>query len=135
MTSADFLAFYPQFADIFPDVVLSAYSASANARFDEFEEDTEEARRLYVEHKLTLYAQTMPASFSPDQGGVSSFSALATSGDGTKITSKKVDDVVITYASGNSSSVSTGLSDLEETTYGLQLLSLLHLHSYPRYVP
>ena len=135
MTVSDFLAFYPQFDSVFPEVVLNAFVESASLRFDEFEEDAEEARRLYAAHKLTLYARTFPAS--PEaQGGVSSFSALASAGDGTKITSKKVDDVAVTYASGNASSgTATGLSDLEETTYGLQLLTLLRLHSLPRYVP
>ena len=135
MTDADFLAFYPQFDSVFPEVVLNSVLDSASLRFDEFDEDAEEARRLYAAHKLTLYARTFPASLEA-QGGVSSFSALASAGDGTKITSKKVDDVSVTYASGNSgSSIVTGLSDLEETSYGLQLLTLLRLHSWPRYVP
>lgn len=135
MTAADFLAFYPQFDSVFPEVVLNSVLDSASLRFDEFDEDAEEARRLYAAHKLTLYARTFPASLEA-QGGVSSFSALASVGDGTKITSKKVDDVSVTYASGNSgSSIATGLSDLEETSYGLQLLTLLRLHSWPRYVP
>lgn len=135
MTAADFLAFYPQFDSVFPEVVLTSVLVSASLRFDEFDEDAEEARRLYAAHKLTLYARTFPASLEA-QGGASSFSALASAGDGTKITSKKVDDVSVTYASGNSgSSIATGLSDLEETSYGLQLLTLLRLHSWPRYVP
>ena len=135
MTVAEFLSFYPQFAGVFPEPVLTEYVTSASLRFDEFDEDAEEARRLFTAHKLTLYARTCPPSLEA-QGGVSSFSALASSGDGTKITSKKVDDVAVTYASGNASSgTATGLSDLEETTYGLQLLTLLRLHSCPRYVP
>ena len=135
MTAADFLAFFPQFASVFPEIVLNYYVEAANCRFDEFEEDAEEARRLYTAHKLTLYAKTFPPSLEA-QGGVTSFSALASSGDGTKITSKKVDDVAVTYASGASASGSaTELADLQETLYGQQLLTLLHLHSYPRYVP
>jgi hypothetical protein len=135
MTVAEFLAFYPQFAGVFPEPVLTAYVASAGLRFDEFDEDAEEARRLFTAHKLTLYARTFPPSLEA-QGGVSSFSALASSGDGTKITSKKVDDVAVTYASGNASSgAATGLSDLEETTYGLQLLSLIKLYGFAKYIP
>ena len=134
MTAADFLAFYPQFS-IIPEAVLSAYVEAASLRFDEFDEDAEEARRLYTAHKLTLYARAMPP-VSEAQGGVTSFSALASSGDSSKVTSKKVDDVSITYSSGSSStSAVTGLADLTETTYGLQLLTLLRLHSFPRYVP
>ena len=135
MTPADFLAFYPQFSGVFPEVVLNAYAESANLRFDEFAEDAEEARRLFTAHRLTLYARTMPVP-REDGGGVSSFSALSSAGDGTKVTSRKVDDVAVTYASGNSSGgAASGLSDLSETTYGLQLLTLLRLHSCPRYVP
>lgn len=135
MTSSDFLTFYPQFENIIPDPVLAAFVESANARFDEFDEDTEEARRLYTAHKLTLYARTMPAALEA-QGGASSFSALASAGDGTRFTSRKVDDVAVTYASGSSSSsAASGLEDLHETTFGIQLLSILRLHSYPRYVP
>ena len=135
MTASDFLAFYSQFS-IIPEAVLSAFTDSANLRFDEFDEDAEEARRLYTAHKLTLYARAMPSS-TEAQGGVTSFSALASSGDSAKVTSKKVDDVSVTYSSGSSSasSASTGLADLTETTYGLQLLTLLRLHSFPRYVP
>ncbi len=138
MTADDFLAFYPQFADRYPEAVLSAYVASANARFDEFGEDAEEARRLFTAHKLTLYARTVPGALdSGSQGGEVSFSALASSGDGTRVTSKRVDDVAFTYASGSASSASaaSGLADLGETVYGLQLLGLLRLYSWPRYVP
>ena len=134
MTPADFLAFYPQFDAVFPDVVLAAYVTSANLRFDEFGDDAEEARRLYTAHRLTLYAKTVPSSLEAG-AGVSSFSALASAGDGTKITSKKVDDVAVTYASSAGSSSASGLEDLSETIYGTQLLTLLRLHSYPRYVP
>ena len=61
MTAADFLAFYPQFS-IIPAAVLSAYVEAASLRFDEFDEDAKEARRLYTAHKLTLYARAMPPS-------------------------------------------------------------------------
>ena len=135
MTSSDFLAFYPQFTGVFPDVVLDSYIQSASCRFTDFSEDAEEARRLFVAHKLTLYARSMPSSLGAI-GGVSSFSALASSGDGGRITSKKVDDVAVTYSAGASSASSASdLVDLAETTYGLQLLTLLRLYSYPRYVP
>lgn len=134
MTVSDFLAFYPQFTGAFPEPVVSAYAESAGLRFDEFGEDAEEARRLYVAHRLTLYAKTMP--LSPDAGsGEVSFSALASAGDGTRISSRKVDDVAVTYASGASASGSTGLADLSETLYGQQLLALLRVHALPRYVP
>ena len=141
MTVAEFLVFYPQFTDAYPAIVLETYVSLANARFVEFCEDTEEARRLYTAHKLTLYAKTMPPALPEDEGGSSasrySYASLAASGDGSKITSKKVENVAVTYSTGSSSSsaAATGLEDLTETEYGLQLLSLLRRFSYPRYVP
>ena len=58
MTSAEFTAFYPQFAGFTPAVVLDGYIRQANTRFSAFaEEDAEEARRLYTAHKLTMYAR------------------------------------------------------------------------------
>ena len=66
--------------------------------------------------------------------GTVSYSSLASAGDGSKITSKKVDGVAVTYASGGSAGYSSSLADLSESVYGLQLLALLRLYSYPRYV-
>ena len=58
MTQEEFTAFYPQFANFTPAVVLSTYVAQANVRFSAFSpEDAEEARRLYTAHRLTLYAR------------------------------------------------------------------------------
>ena len=132
---------------------------SANLRFTDFGDDAPEARRLYVAHKLTLYAKTVPpesfsdssgSASSADSGGASSadsgsavsqswrassWSALSSAGDGSRITSKKVDGVSVTYASGGSAGVSSSLADLTESVFGLQLLALLKLYSYPRYVP
>ena len=48
---------------------------------------------------------------------------------------KKVEEVSVTYATGaSSSSASSDLADLTETSFGLQLLSLLRLYSVTRYV-
>ena len=64
MTQQDFISFYPQFTGFTPAVVLSEYVAQANSRFSDFsEEDTEEARRLYVAHKLTLYVSYTTGSY------------------------------------------------------------------------
>ena len=66
-------------------------------------------------------------------------SAIAAAGQAQqKIASKKVGEVSVTYSSGTSSSsmsTSTDLADLTETSFGLQLLSLLKLYSFTRYVP
>ena len=56
ITEADFLAVYPWFSSFSEGVVLTEYLRQANARFGDFGEDAEEARRLYTAHKLTLYS-------------------------------------------------------------------------------
>ena len=135
MTLAEFTAFYPQFAGFTPAVVMTEYIRQANARFTGFTpEDAEEARRLYAAHKLTMYARVA----LPD-GATPSKAAIAAAGQAQqKIASKKVGEVAVTYSSGASSSsgaVSTDFSDLTETDFGLQLLSLIRLYSRSVYVP
>ncbi len=135
LTPAAFLAFYPQFSSFSQGVVLSEYLGQANARFSDFGEDTEEARRLYVAHKLTLYA----ASSLPEGVSDPSRAQLAAAGRGTvqEVSSKRVGEVSVSYSSSAAAtgSVSTSLADLKETVYGLQLLSLLRLYGYARYIP
>ena len=135
MTQSEFTAFYPQFTGFTPAVVMTTYIAQANARFSSFTpEDAEEARRLFTAHRLTLYARVaLPEGTTPSKA------AIAAAGQAQqKIAGKKVGEVSVTYATGaSSSSVSadTDLSDLTETSFGLQLLSLLRLYSMTRYVP
>ena len=137
MTQAEFTAFYPQFAGFTPTVVLSTYIRQANVRFSSFaEEDAEEARRLYVAHKLTMYARiSLPDGVTPSKD------AIAAAGQAQQtIASKKVGEVSITYATGASSSsysssVYTDLADLSETDFGLQLLGLIMLYERSVYVP
>ena len=135
MTQSEFTAFYPQFTGFTPAVVMTTYIAQANARFSSFTpEDAEEARRLFTAHRLTLYARVaLPDGTTPSKA------AIAAAGQAQqKIAGKKVGEVSVTYATGaSSSSVSadTDLSDLTETSFGLQLLSLLRLYSMTRYVP
>ena len=135
MTTADFLAFYPQFDGVYPGIVLDSYVSLANARFDEYGEDTEEARRLYTAHKLTLYAKTVPSK-GEDVSAGSSYSSLASAGDGARVTSKRVENVAVTYSSGGGSSSAAGwMEELGETEFGLQLLGLIRRFAYSRYVP
>ena len=135
MTQSEFTSFYPQFAGFTPAIVLSTYIAQANARFSSFTpEDAEEARRLYVAHRLTLYARVaLPEGTTPSKA------AIAAAGQAQqKIAGKKVGEVSVTYATGafsSSVSASSDLADLTETTFGLQLLTLLRLYSMTRYVP
>ena len=135
MTIAEFTVFYPQFAGFTPAVVLSEYIRQANARFSAFSpEDAEEARRLYAAHKLTLYARVaLPEGTEPSRAAI-----VAAGQSQQKIASKKVGEGSVTYATGASSSsasVSTDLADLTETSFGLQLLSLIRLYSRSVYVP
>ena len=133
MTQSEFTAFYPQFAGFTPAIVLSTYIAQANVRFGTFSpEDAEEARRLYTAHRLTLYARmALPEGTPP------SAASIATAGQAyQRIAGKKVGEVSVTYATGaSSSSASSDLADLTETSFGLQLLSLLRIYSMTRYVP
>ena len=135
LTPSAFLAFYPQFSSFSQGVVLPEYLRQANARFSDFGEDTDEARRLYVAHKLTLYA----ASSLPEDVSDPSRAQLASVGRGTvqEVSSKRVGEVSVSYSSSAAAagSVSTALADLKETVYGLQLLALLRLYGYARYVP
>jgi hypothetical protein len=135
MTQEEFIAFYPQFAGFTPAVVMTSYIAQANARFSSFSpEDAEEARRLFTAHRLTLYARVaLPENTVPTKA------AIAAAGQSQqRVASKKVGEVSVTYSSGTSSSsmsTQTDLADLTETSFGLQLLSLLKLYSMTRYVP
>ena len=134
ITQSSFLAFYPQFSSFTPGVVLTEYLAQANARFSDFEEDADEARRLYVAHKLTLYA----AACLPENATATK-ELLASAGSSTRqeVSSKKVGEVSVTYAEKQSSAAGmyTGLNDLKETVFGLQLLSLLRMYGFARYIP
>ena len=135
LTPSAFLAFYPQFSSFSQGVVLPEYLRQANARFSDFGEDAEEARRLYVAHKLTLYA----ASSLPEGIATPTSAQLASAGRGAmqEIASKKVGEVAVTYSTSSTASSGnyTGLNDLKETAYGLQLLSLLRLYGFARYIP
>ena len=135
MTETEFISYYPQFAGFTPAFVLSSCIAQANARFSAFTaEDAEEARRLYTAHKLTMYARTA----LPD-GIVATKEQIAAAGQPPqRITGKKAGEVSVTYAAGvssASSAASTVLADLPETTFGLQLLSLIRLYSRSVYIP
>ena len=135
ITQSSFLAFYPQFSSFTPGVVLTEYLSQANARFSDFDSDADEARRLYVAHKLTLYA----AACLPEGISTPTKAQIASAGKGSlqEVASKKVGEVSVSYDTKSSvaASVSTGLSDLKETVYGLQLLSLLRIYGFAKYIP
>ncbi len=134
LSQSDFLAFYPQFSSFSQGVVLTEYLRQANARLSDFGEDAEEARRLFVAHKLTLYSAS-----TPPEGVTPTPAVIATAGRGAmqEVASKKVGEVSISYdtSSSVSGSVSTALADLAKTVYGLQLLSLIRMYGFAQYIP
>ena len=141
MTKEEFEAFYPQFANFSPEVVETEYINQANDRFGDFGSDMNEARRLYVAHKLTVYCFTViPAGTTPTPAIIAAAGKGNTSSSGTYLSSKKVGDVQVNYSafSGSSSmtaKANTAFADLTETEYGMQLLTLIRLHQQRRYVP
>lgn len=123
MTKQDFLLFYPQFSGI-PDAVIEDCVHGSNERFDYLDSDAELARRLWIAHRLTLYAMTAASV------GASS-EVLASAGDNTLVTGKHVGELSVSYGARGNAATN---SDLALTTYGLQLVPLLKLNSYSRYV-
>ena len=134
MTSEEFVAFYPQFTQ-FPQVVLSTYVEQANARFDEFLDAAEEARRLYVAHKLTLYAQ----KYAPDGTGMTVPAMMAkVSGAGVaaQALSKSVGGVSVSKSEGSATSGLSGWAEWKQTEFGLQLIGLAKIaNGGGRYIP
>ena len=133
VTREDFIAFYPIFEEFQPAIVMDEYLRQANARVEDFGEDADEARRLYAAHRLVMYARV-----ALPEGQSSSMRVIAAAGEKQqRIASKKVGEVAVTYAasSSNGSASSTAFADLTETDYGLQLLGLIRMYSYGRYVP
>ena len=135
MTSAEFLEFYPQFSSI-PSAVLNTYVEQANARFDEFCDAAEEARRLYTAHKLTLYAQTY--AVAPTQGENPSvvMARVAGAGVSAQALSKSVGGVSVSKSEGSATSGLTGYAEWKQTEFGLQLIGLAKIAvAGGRYIP
>lgn len=134
MTSPEFLAFYPQFGAI-PNVVLDEYILQSNNRFDEFCDAAEEARRLYVAHKLTLYAQTYATAQSGD-ASPSGMSKLAGAGVSAQALSKSVGGVSISKSEGSALASISGYGEWKQTEFGLQLIGLAKIAvAGGRYIP
>jgi len=134
MTSEVFLAFYPQFLGI-PNIVLDEYVKQANLRFEDFLESTEEARRLYIAHKLTLYAQTAIPSVL-ETGVAPSLSQISNKGVSAQELSKSVGGVSVSKTEGSAVSSIVGYGELKQTEFGVELISLLKTMSFGGvYVP
>lgn len=134
MTAEKFLAFYPQFGAV-PTVVLDEYVEQSNLRFEDFLESQEEARRLYIAHKLTLYAQ----SWEEQQTGeptARGMAALRSAGVAAQALSKSVGGVSVSKTEGSAISSIAGFAEWKQTVFGLQLITLAKNCTSPiRYVP
>ena len=130
MTKEQFLSVYPWFSSL-PDAILTDLVDRSNPRFADLEEDAEEARRLWIAHKLTLFART---ALPTDASSFPSVREISSAADTFHETSKHVGDVSISL-SDTSAHLSSESTDLSLTLYGRQLLSLLLPSTYPRYVP
>ena len=132
MTKEAFLTFYPQFAAV-PDAVVTEYVNQANARFGDFLDMTEEARRLYVAHKLTLYAQTY-SDVTQQTPAAIGMKKLAGSGVAAQALSKTVGGVSVTKSEGSAVSGISGFAEWKQTEFGLQLISIARLMT-PTWIP
>ncbi len=132
MTKADFLAFYPQFGNI-PAVVTEEYVSQSNLRFSDFLDSAEEARRLYIAHKLTLYAQTYVA---PSGSSGVPIARLSGAGVAAQALSKSVGGVSVSKSEGSATSGLAGFAEWKQTEYGLQLIGLAKIaYAGGRYIP
>ena len=132
MTKEAFLTFYPQFAAV-PDAVVTEYVDQSNARFGDFLDMTEEARRLYVAHKLTLYAQTY-SDVTKQTPTAIGMKKLAGSGVAAQALSKTVGGVSVTKSEGSAVSGISGFAEWKQTEFGLQLISIARLMT-PTWIP
>lgn len=133
MTRADFIEFYPQFAAI-PEAVCNEYIRQAELRFGDFEDMTDEARRLYVAHKLTLYAQTYAEI--PTASSAAAMKKLAGSGVAAQELSKTVGGVSVSKSEGSALQGISGFAEWKQTEFGLQLIGLARIYSFGgRWVP
>ena len=123
MTSELFLAFYPQFGGI-PGLVVSEYVDQSNLRFEDFGESAEEARRLYIAHKLTLYAQTWVAPPTSGVPSATGMAALSGAGVSAQALSKSVGGVSVSKSEGNALASIAGFGEWKQTEFGLQLINL-----------
>ena len=132
MTRETFLAFYPQFSSV-PQVVIDEYISQSEKRFGDFEDMTEEARRLYVAHKLTLYAQTY-AEISQQTPTAMGMKKLSGAGVAAQALSKSVGGVSVSKSEGSAVAGISGFAEWKQTEYGLQLISLARMMS-PVWIP
>ena len=132
MTTEYFLGFYPQFAGV-NEFVLEEFVNDANLRFADCLDAAEKARRLYIAHELTLWAQTY---LPTEDGQMPSMRALASSGVAALSLSKSVGGVSVSKSEGSGVNSISGYGELKQTAFGVQLIELLKIATAGgRYVP
>ena len=132
MTTEYFLGFYPQFAGV-NEFVLEEFVNDANLRFADCLDAAEKARRLYIAHELTLWAQTY---LPTEDGQMPSMRALASSGVAAQSPSKSVGGVSVSKSEGSGVNSISGYGELKQTAFGVQLIELLKIATAGgRYVP
>ena len=124
MTAQIFLAFYPQFAGV-PEIVRNEYVDQSNLRFKDCLDAAEEARRLWIAHKLTLWAQTVIPVAA--EGEAPSMRQLAYGGVAAQALSKSVGGVSISKSEGSGIGSISGYGELKQTAFGVQLIQLLKI--------
>ena len=124
MTAQIFLAFYPQFAGV-PEIVRDEYVDQSNLRFKDCLDAAEEARRLWIAHKLTLWAQTVVPVAA--EGETPSMRQLAYGGVAAQALSKSVGGVSISKSEGSGIGSISGYGELKQTAFGVQLIQLLKI--------
>ena len=125
MTTEAFVAFYPQFASV-NETVLDEFVAESNLRFEDCLDAAERARRLWIAHELTLYAQTfvaVPEEMSPDLA----MKKLSGAGVAAQALSKSVGGVSVSKSEGSAVNSIYGFGELKQTAFGLQLIQLLKI--------
>lgn len=114
---------------------MDEYVEQSNLRFDHCLDAAEEARRLYIAHKLTLYAQT----YAPAQTGEATpqgMSKIAGVGVAAQALSKSVGGVSVSKSEGNALASIGGYGELKQTEFGLQLINLLKIATAGgKYIP
>lgn len=134
MTVQEFIDFYPQFGAM-PNIVMSEYVKLANLRFFDCFDAAEEARRLYIAHKLTLYAQTYAEPQTGD-ADPTSMAIISGSGVSAQALSKSVGGVSVSKSEGSALSSIDGFGELKQTEFGLQLIGLLKIATAGgKYIP
>ena len=119
-----------------PHVVIETYAEQSNVRFDEFADAAEEARRLYIAHKLTLYAQTYAPRPGSGENESTIMARISGAGVSAQALSKSVGGVSVSKSEGSATSGLSGYAEWKQTEFGLQLIGLAKTaYAGGRYIP